>query len=62
MIEYRLYCIVSGTIKETTLFNANDHEEALGLVGLRGETTDCELWCGDRRVAFLPSGCEPVMG
>jgi hypothetical protein len=62
MIQYRLHCIAGGTIRETTHFQASDDAEALALVGLRGETTDCELWCGERRVAVIPTGGEAVLG
>ncbi|KKC27738.1 hypothetical protein [Sphingomonas sp. SRS2] len=42
-------------------FEAEDDSEALALLALRREKLECDLWCGDRLVATIPSGANPVL-
>ena len=61
MAEYRLYCINSDNrIVHAAQFEADDDDEALELVRIRRETTDCELWSGKRKVASIPRGQPPI--
>lgn len=46
-------------MKEMHEIEADSDSEALALMGLRGEKSDCELWCGDRLVARVPRGSNP---
>lgn len=59
MPRYRVLCFEGPTIAERAEFEAEDDDEALVLFALRGETTDCEIWQGDRKVAVIPRGTTP---
>jgi hypothetical protein len=50
---YRILCLDGGRIVESLNLDADDDKEAVALLMLRGEKTDCELWCGQRQVARL---------
>jgi hypothetical protein len=54
MAEYRLFRFdpVSGLASEEILKAAND-DQARELMVVRAAGADCELWFGDRLVAFL---------
>ena len=55
MISYRLYCLQGGRIISTALFEAEDDVAAIEASRARGHTVDCELWCDNRLVAFIPA-------
>ena len=57
MPVYRIhYLQKNGRTMPGEYFEAADDEEAIELVRLRLEKTDCELTRGDRRLALIPSG------
>lgn len=55
MISYRLYCLRDGRIVSTALFEAKDDVAAIEAAHARGGRLDCELWCDNRLVAFIPA-------
>jgi hypothetical protein len=55
VISYRLYCLKDGRIITTALFEAEDDVAAIEAAHARGNHTDCELWCDNRLVAFIPA-------
>lgn len=61
METYRVDCLSGSEVVETDQYEARDDIEALILFNLRGETTDCELWCGIRLVARVPNGGRPIL-
>ena len=61
MAIYRLLSIANQRVFDRVEYQAEDDTEALALFAIRGETTDCELWCGERRVATIPRGADPIL-
>lgn len=59
---YRSYCLNGTKVVESDEYDAEDDAEALALFALRREKHDCELWCGDRKVATIPPGCKSNSG
>jgi len=59
MVVYTLLCIEDGRVIERSGIEADCDEEALALLSLHGEKTDCELWCGERKVAAVARGSDP---
>ena len=58
----RFYPVREGVpTKPAIPLGADDDVEAVELVRLGRELTDCELWCGKRKVAFIPRGGAPVI-
>jgi hypothetical protein len=54
---YRIHHLQkNGRTRPGEYFEAADDNEAIELVRLRLEKTDCELTRGDRRLALIPSG------
>lgn len=60
MQTYRVHCLSGEQIVETGEYEARDDSEAVILFHLRGEKTDCELFCGERLVAKIPEGGMPI--
>jgi hypothetical protein len=56
MAMYQVLCIENGRIIERTEIDADSDDEALALLSLGREKTDCELWCGKRKVASIARG------
>ncbi len=61
MATYRSYCLDGARVIESAEYEGDDDAEALELFALRGEKSDCELWCGDRKVATIAKGTEPIL-
>ncbi len=61
MQTYRVHCLSGDQIVETGEYIAKDDSEAVTLFHLRGERTDCELWCRERLVAKIPKGSMPIL-
>ncbi len=60
MATYRVCCIYDDEMAEVSEFDAEDDKEALALLAIRGEKTDCELWQGGRLVATVKRGANPL--
>jgi len=58
---YRSYCLDVARVIESAEYEAADDADALRLFAKRGDKHDCELWCGDRKVATIPSGSAPIL-
>ena len=55
MSEYKLYCLDrNGRITRRLDLEASDDDRALEAARDLQPHTDRELWCGARKVAFLP--------
>jgi hypothetical protein len=55
MPSYRLYAMTrDGHIRSAETIDAESDGEAIHLARLRLEHADIELWCGKRRVAWVP--------
>ena len=62
MGSYRFYPVKGGVrVKPAIPLGADDDVEAVELVRLGREPTDCELWCGKRKVALVPRSGAPVI-
>ncbi len=60
MTTYRIFCMDGLEIIESADVDADDDREALSLLALRAEVADCELWDGDRLVATIKRGENPM--
>ncbi len=60
MATYRVYCMNGEEIAEVSEMDAEDDKEALALLAIRGEKSDCELWQGGRLVATVKRGQNPL--
>lgn len=55
MSEYKLYCLDrNGRIARRLDLEAGDDDSALEMAHGLEPKADRELWCGTRKVAFLP--------
>ena len=62
MSEYKLYCLdQKGRITRRYEFDAADDGAAIALARKDHPATNCELWCGTRKVALLPANGTPVL-
>lgn len=61
MSEYKLYCLDrNGRIARRLDLEAGDDTSALEVARTLEPGTDRELWCGTRKVAFLPISPSPA--
>ncbi len=61
MLTYWVFCLEGSRVVHHLDFEADDDEEAIELVTIRREDADCELWCGDRKVATIMRDERPVL-
>ena len=59
MARYRILRL-DGRYAAPPFIEADDDAAALTLFAQRGEQGDCEILCGRRKVAFIPTGAEPI--
>jgi hypothetical protein len=55
MISYRLYRLQDDRVCSTAMFDAADDVAATDAARAEGNALDCELWCDNRLVAFIPA-------
>lgn len=62
MATYWVFCLDGPRVIHHLDFEADDDAEAVELAIIRGEDCDCEIWCGDRKVAAMAKdGGRPVL-
>ena len=60
MARYFVFCMEEERILDRFDFEADDDSEAMALLALRRERVEIDLWCGDRLVATIPKGKNPI--
>ncbi|WP_116091537.1 hypothetical protein [Sphingomonas crusticola] len=55
MISYRLYRLRDDRVSSTATFDAADDVAAIEAARAETNEVDCELWCDNRLVAFIPA-------
>ena len=61
MATYWVFCLENARVTHHLDYEAEDDAEAMKLMTIRREERDCELWCGDRKVATVTTDNELIL-
>lgn len=61
MPMYRLYCLHKGRITKGDWLEAEDDSLAIAAAREQNPDVDCELWLGERLIARIPAGGDPIV-